>query len=303
MTEPPPPWALPRPSDVPPRRPEPPVRPESSAEPEPELEPESPPLFPSDARLFPGGPARPRTREELPDPPRGPRRVRTDAPARTGEAASAAGEAVPSAPAGPPPGRRPPPMRQQAEVPDTDPGAPDTDPRVGVIAGPFENSRRRPSYPGTVVLIVASVLMIATVIGRALSGDAPIALVAVPVVLIAGIGVARRLTRGDGDLTVPVRRFEVQPAAGRARRVVLDGEIDPDALNPGDIVRIHGDRERDGHVVATSVDVLATLSGPVVRQVTGREPRPVVAARVLTWISIALAVLLVGVAAMIVVRP
>jgi hypothetical protein len=81
---------------------------------------------------------------------------------------------------------------------------------------------------------------------------------------------------------------------------VIDGEIDPGSLKPGDLVRVHGRGERDGHTVARWVDILATLNGPVVWQVIGREPTAAFAARLLSWISIAPAVLLVALAATVV---
>ena len=298
MIEPPPPWARPDPADVSAEQSDALIRVDPALEPDAGSEPDPPPLFPSGALLFPGGPARPRTRDEVPDVPRSVRHVRTGESAPVDRAAATQ---VPPGRTGPPPGRRPPPMPQQAHpARDTGPGAPAPDPRVGVVAGSFEHGRQRRSYPGMMILMVSSILMITTLVGRSLVGDVQIALTAVPVVLIAGILLAQRLINGGEELTVPVRRFRVQPADGRARRFVIDGEIDPGVLEAGDVVRVHGDEDRDGHVVATSVDILAALTGPVVRQVIGREPRAVVAARVLSWISIVLAVLQVTVAAVVV---
>jgi hypothetical protein len=147
------------------------------------------------------------------------------------------------------------------------------------------------------VLIVATVLTVATLLGRSLTGGVHVALVIVPVVPVAAIWLARRLTRSGAELTVPVHRFRLQPADGRTGSFVVDGEIGPDSLKSGDVVSVHSVSDRDGHSVARSVDVLATLNGPVVRRVTGREPRAVVAAHLLSWLSIALAVLLVAFAA------
>lgn len=175
-----------------------------------------------------------------------------------------------------------------------------SDPRVGVVAGPMAETRSRRSYPGFVALVVAAILMVTTVLGRALGGGVPIALVLVPVVLVAGIWVAHRVTCGDAELSVPVQRYRLQPSDGRTSYFVIDGELDPGALTSGDLVRVHGRGERDGHTVARAVDVLASFSGPVVRRVTGRDPRAVSAARLLSGISIALALLLVGLAGVVI---
>jgi hypothetical protein len=287
MTEPPPPWARPDPAAAPTPPPTVPVRPESAPEPTPE--PEPPPLFPTqasagDPMLFPGGTARRRARQDPPDTPRTERRARVG------------GTAVPPAPSGaaPPPGRRPPPPPTTSAQ---DAAVPAADPHLGVLAGLAEQNRSRRSYPGFVVLIVAAVLVVATVLGRSLVGGVPVALVIVPIALVAAVALAQRLTRGGTDLSVPVHNFRLQPTDGRTGYFIIDGEIDPNSLKSGDLVRVHGRGERDGRTVARSVDILATLNGPVVRQVTGREPTAVFAARVLSWISIALAVLLVALAA------
>jgi hypothetical protein len=175
--------------------------------------------------------------------------------------------------------------------------APPADPHVGVVAGPVGETRSKRSYPGFVVLIVAAVLAVAAVLGRGLVGDVPLALAVVPPVLVAGMWLALRLTGGGGELTVPVRRFRLQPADGRTGHFLIEGEIAPGSLEPGVLVRVHARGERDGHTVARQVDVLATLSGPVVRQVSGRPSRAVAAARLLSVIGLVLAgILLVGAA-------
>ncbi|MEV5208082.1 hypothetical protein AB0K35_11485 [Micromonospora sp. NPDC053740] len=151
------------------------------------------------------------------------------------------------------------------------------------------------------MLIVAAGLTVAPMLGRFLMGGVPFVLVIMPVVPVAGVWLARRLTRSGGELSAPGHRFRLQPADGRTVRVVIDGEIDPDSLRPGDVARVHSAGSREGHIVARSVDILATLGGPVVRQVAGRTPGPIVAARLLNAISIALAVLLVASAAAVIV--
>jgi hypothetical protein len=65
-------------------------------------------------------------------------------------------------------------------------------------------------------------------------------------------------------------RFPVRPVAGPTVVYVLSGPHSPDALRHGDLVRVVGDRPSpDGTVPATSIEVLATLNGPVVRRLLG----------------------------------
>jgi hypothetical protein len=61
-------------------------------------------------------------------------------------------------------------------------------------------------------------------------------------------------------------RFPVRPVTGPTVVYVLSGRHVPDALRHGDLVRVVGGRPGlDGSVAAASVEVLATLNGPVVR--------------------------------------
>jgi hypothetical protein len=65
-------------------------------------------------------------------------------------------------------------------------------------------------------------------------------------------------------------RFPVRPVAGPTVVYVLAGTHFPDALRHGDLVRVVGGHpDPDGTVPATSVEVLATLNGPVVRHLRG----------------------------------
>lgn len=296
MTEPPP-WARPDPAsprpDPAPSHPSParrppgpaPRRPESVPEPDPEPVPEDPPLFPSEPvpenpLLFPGGPARLR----LPggDPPD----VTRGASRRTG-------------PDGPPPGRRPPPAPDAppsvAPAPagsaPAGPVVPPADPFVGLIAGPIEQMRARQSYPGFVVLTVAAVLSATTLAGRALVGTGSFWLVLVPVLVVAAVWPVQRLA-GRDDLAVPVRRFRLQPPDGRTGHFVLVGETAGGELSAGDLIRVHPGGRRDGFTVARSADVLASLTGPVVRRVTTRPGAAGRAGR-LSRLSLVLAALLV----------
>jgi hypothetical protein len=68
-------------------------------------------------------------------------------------------------------------------------------------------------------------------------------------------------------------RFPVRPVAGPTVVYVLSGPQFPGALRHGDLVRVVGGRPRpDGTIPATSVEVLATLNGPVVRHLLGFRP-------------------------------
>ena len=65
-------------------------------------------------------------------------------------------------------------------------------------------------------------------------------------------------------------RFPVRPVAGPTVVYVLSGRQFPDALRHGDLVRVvAGQPYPDGTVPATSVEVLASLNGPVTRRLIG----------------------------------
>jgi hypothetical protein len=65
-------------------------------------------------------------------------------------------------------------------------------------------------------------------------------------------------------------RFPVRPVAGPTIVYVLPGRHFPDDLRHGDLVRVVGGLpDPHGAALATSVEVLATLNGPVVRRLLG----------------------------------
>src|ERR1700754_2088327 len=65
-------------------------------------------------------------------------------------------------------------------------------------------------------------------------------------------------------------RFPVRPVAGPTVVYVLHGRHFPDDLRHGDLVRVvGGPPDPDGTVLATSVEVLASLNGPVLRRLLG----------------------------------
>lgn len=80
----------------------------------------------------------------------------------------------------------------------------------------------------------------------------------------AGVIVGPVVNEGDA------LRFPVRPVTGPTVVYVLAGSHLPGALRHGDLVRVVGDRPGpDGIVPAASVEVLATLNGPVVRRLLG----------------------------------
>jgi hypothetical protein len=166
-----------------------------------------------------------------------------------------------------------------------------------VVAGPVTTTSARHRFWGFEVLACAAAIAAVAIVGRALAGglSGPALAVgvlgpALSVALLGGVRwwvagrarTGRATATGTPPETVQVRRFRMQPVTGDARSYLIEGELPDDVPQTGDIVRVHGRRVRDGHVVAREVEILATLEGPVVRSMVGRPGPAYVAAR---WVS------------------
>jgi hypothetical protein len=150
-------------------------------------------------------------------------------------------------------------------------------------------------------MVVTAAITVAVVASRALAGGTDRAVVAAgllaPASAVVSVWLTRRLLCRGAEPSVTVRRFRVQLVSGMMKAYMFKGELPPDALRTGDLVRVEGWRMRHGDTVVRSIDILATLAGPVIRAVVGRQSAAVVAARWLNGLCIALAVLmLIGVA-------
>ena len=82
------------------------------------------------------------------------------------------------------------------------------------------------------------------------------------------------------EMAVPVRRFRVQAMTGEVHACLLVGDLLGDEVRQGDVVRVRGRRDRHGVLVAKSVEIMTSPSGPVSTTVTARLPAGFVAARV-----------------------
>jgi hypothetical protein len=166
-----------------------------------------------------------------------------------------------------------------------------------VVAGPVTTTSARHRFWGFEVLACAAAIATVAIVGRALAGGLSGPAVAVgvlgPALSVALLGAVRWWVAGRAPAggatatgtppeTVQVRRFRMQPVTGDARSYLIEGELPDDVPQTGDIVRVHGRRIRDGHVVAREVEILATLEGPVVRSMVGRPGPAYVASR---WVS------------------
>jgi hypothetical protein len=123
----------------------------------------------------------------------------------------------------------------------------------------------------------------------------PLVLPALVPALMAIAWVALRERRaGEADpspVGVEVRRFRVDSVTGELVACVLRGTLSGDEVRHGDIVRVSGHPHRDGHLVAQRVEVLDSVTGPVVSRIRPRVPWPH-RARWARWIPYALAVVL-----------
>jgi hypothetical protein len=145
-------------------------------------------------------------------------------------------------------------------------------PLIGVIAGPVQSSAvpaTAHTMPGLVAVVIAAVIALAAVAGRALAGGLPqpllIAGLLAPPLLVAAVAVAARASGGAGS----TRRFTLRPATGPATHHTLRAARSGDALNQGDLVRLV-----PGRTGLRAVEVLATLNGPVLRRVAATPSVP-----------------------------
>jgi hypothetical protein len=170
----------------------------------------------------------------------------------------------------------PAPSTEPAAEPSDEPAG--IDPHLGVVAGEIARTTARLSLPGLPILAAAATVTVAAVASRALTGRISGGVLAAgmlgPVLLVGAAWLARRVV-DPGDRRSVAWRFRVQPATGMGRTYLLEGDVPPGALRTGDLVRVNEGRTRVSdsgpETVARSVDVLATLDGPVIRAVVGRR--------------------------------
>lgn len=92
--------------------------------------------------------------------------------------------------------------------------------------------------------------------------------------MLAGAKGAARTGR-SGSVTeqaLPLRRFRVRSPLGAVQSCVMVGEVEGDDVRQGDIVEVHGRVGRDGHRLATRVDVLTGVGGAPATTVRARKP-------------------------------
>lgn len=103
-------------------------------------------------------------------------------------------------------------------------------------------------------------------------------------------GVARmgsNAARGSGGLlgrpTTPyaltLRRFRIVDLRGQTTSCVMLGEVDGDLMRQGDLVRVHGPRDRNRNLQAKRVEILDRVDLPPRSIVRPRKPAQFVAAR------------------------
>lgn len=146
---------------------------------------------------------------------------------------------------------------------------------VGLIAGPVTITRlgaEHRSAPGVVAVALSAVITLTAVAGVALAGRADsltvLAGTVLPALGVAGVGAAHLLARRRGG---PAEcRFTLRTETGRLRPCVLRGAVHADVLRTGDLVRFVPGRWGG----TGAVEVLAGLTGPVIRRVTGGGALP-----------------------------
>jgi hypothetical protein len=160
---------------------------------------------------------------------------------------------------------------------------PDGTRMVGVVRAPVTTTHARRRWWGlptlALVLVVGGAALVFADL-RGGPGSVPVGTVFAATGALAVHQVWRRASVLRLGTTVPVRRFPVQVMAGTTVACVLDGELAGDGIVHGDIVRFAGRGTRDGQLMVRRLDVLATPSGPVLRELATRRPVRLVAA---TW--------------------
>jgi len=132
------------------------------------------------------------------------------------------------------------------------------------------------------------------VLGRLSAGSAVTAL-GPPVLVLTGVIAARRgkWSGTGGNMSVTVRRFQVQTGSSDLVPCVMYGDFARGELRPGDLVRIPGRWSIRGDPrVVRHITLLYTLTGPEIGRLDARLPARVVVARLASRLCVAVAVFL-----------
>jgi hypothetical protein len=153
---------------------------------------------------------------------------------------------------------------------------------AGTVNGPIsEERRRRRLWGGKLLLAFASaslVLLMLTGLDVVAVGIAvSMSRLLVIILMMCIAGTALGLNPRTDSLTV--RRFRVVDLRGQTASCVLLGEASGGGLRPGDLVRVHGSRTRDGPIKVKRVDILDQIDLPPRSVVRPRRPLRFVAAQ------------------------
>ena len=160
---------------------------------------------------------------------------------------------------------------------------PDVTPVVGVVHAPVVTTHARRRWWGLPTLgavLLAGGVSLAVADLRGGPGSVLVGTAFAAVGALAVHQVWHRVSVVRTGTTMTVRRFPVQIMAGTTIACVLDGELPGDGIQHGDIVRFAGRGTRDGQLMVRRLAVLATPSGPILRELATRRPVRLVLA---TW--------------------
>lgn len=155
---------------------------------------------------------------------------------------------------------------------------------VGTVTGTPALVTERRELLGRQVLMVTLTFAVTMSLAFLLAaGPGGLGLLLAPIIAVTLLVVAHRAfvkgrarRRRPGVVTrakkpaahdLPARRFQLTLVAGGLVDCVLYGDSQSHDLRHGDIVRVTARRNRTGNYVVHRVEVLATPTGPVVRQV------------------------------------
>jgi hypothetical protein len=150
---------------------------------------------------------------------------------------------------------------------------------IGYVAGGVRRERHQRRLAGHVVLLVMVIVGSLATLAQIVVNGAPYGVIIVDLCVLVALATGVWLfVTGKAPRPRPVRvdesasRINVRPATGGEVACVWSGRHPLPDLGHGETVRITGRRSRSGEWRLRRIEVLGSISGPVLRVATARPP-------------------------------